>query len=823
MSVAPQYNEELAGEGRFDAVKPAGLVAELRGRWQIPLLFVSFGLLVVAAWRAVPKTAPPPPAPPAAPKFEEMLAQATHLKEAGLFAEASDYIESVLAQPVLTPEQTISLHKMMVEVIYAAESRNSVHGVNNCRRLIEHSDRSLAEGESFVAQDHLVRASAKEWLGQMDDAIQEYLQAIEKGAEGPWPIRQHIIQLKRLNGKMTSAELHAELDTFLASQGVPLDLQFWAAEIKIDLFAAQGRHDLAEEFLAKNADRFSETVWRAEYEYLRAISLFYIGRLDEAERMLRGLREQVESGAPLYAQAGWLLGSIMQRNGAPEHALSFFDDVLRNTGPSPSRAASLLGRAECLADMELYADAIQAYERLVRIITEDPLSVELDVKGIRESARVWYQNLYQKGKLDQALLFLRFSANLVPPTDAELQAGYSQQLASLQFELGRAASVRAAAGQSPEDAKAAQRILVEAGEEYLRLTKNATIDESTLTSAMWRAAEAFDMAGERGRMIEVLESFVREYPSAVRTPDALLQLGRAYAAGGNLAKAVEYYQKNLIDFPRTPAALASLIPLADCFQEMKAGDKAEQTLLRIVTPRPGDELALITPEAPEYRDAIFRLGDLYMRQEQYEKAIARYEEAMERYADDRRSDLAAFHLADACRKSVPQIRKDMDDPKNIAFKESLHAMQLQRLRRAHEMFDQVIVRYEARPEESLGDLDRLSFKLSHLYSADAVYDLSLVSGAGTQPFAQALSLYEKAAWKFQREPIAMSAYVQIINCYLRLGKVGQAWMALQRARWALRNIPDEAFSQYAPDQNRGYWENYLSWLEKKPTFAGVTG
>src|SRR5690606_6092236 len=109
------------------------------------------------------------------------------------------------------------------------------------------------------------------------------------------------------------------------------------------------------------------------------------------------------------------------------------------------------------------------------------------------------------------------------------------------------------------------------------------------------------------------------------------------------------------------------IPLADCFRETGAADKAEQTLLRIVTPRPGDSLALITPEAPEYRDALFRLGDLYIQAEQYEKAIARYEEALERYATDPRADVATFHLADSYRKSAARVRADLQDPKNIAF------------------------------------------------------------------------------------------------------------------------------------------------------------
>jgi TolA-binding protein len=428
------------------------------------------------------------------------------------------------------------------------------------------------------------------------------------------------------------------------------------------------------------------------------------------------------------------------------------------------------------------------------------------------------------GRLEQALGYLKLAAGLVPPIDHAAQATYSRRLADLQFELGRAASSRAAArtGNAKADGEAARKYLAEAGEEYLRLAKLSTLDPSATTSAVWQAAESFDLAGERARMIEVLETFVREYTDDMRVPEALLQLGRARQAAGQIPKAIAAYQRNLTEFPRTPAALGSLIPLSDCFRQTGATDKAEQILLRVVTPRPGDDLALITPEAPEYQDALFRLGDLYVEAEQYEKAISRYEEALDRYGKDPRADLATYRLADCYRRSAAQIRRDVARPENVAYKDGLLAMHQKRLQRANQLYQAFIDRYEKRSDASLSDLERMSVKLSHLYCADCVYDLSLVSGMqDTEPFARSLSMYEKAAWTYQREPIAMSAYVQIMNCYLHMGKVPQAWMALQRARWALRNIPDEEFAKFSPGQDRAYWDNYLGWLEKKPTFASV--
>lgn len=828
--------------------------SELSGRWQIPLLVLALALLGVSVWRMRPQPQPP--------QFDELYARALALKDAGMYEEASQYVESLLTDPdgvlesrgtggqaaggtaasgTATDEgtgrqaasgiaaggtaasgtETGRLHRLMAEIIFEHESGNRVHGSTNCRRILEHSKQARREGIPDGAAVHRMRALAHEWLGHLSDAVHEYRKALAAGIENPWGVRQHILRLRRMDQDLPDEEMHEELDAFLSAPDVPLDIQFWAAECKIDLYAAQGRHGLSEQFLTDHLEQFENTDRRNEYDYLRALAWYHVGRDDDAERLLRVLLDEVVPGDPLYAESGWLLGCILQRQGAPEYALSLFNDVIDKTVPSVSRAACIVGRAECLAEVERYEESLEVYAEVIRLASEDPVGTEIDLKEIRLSTTAWYQTLRVGGRPVEAMAYLKLAARLAPPTDVPLQIIYSRRMAELALGLGKSALSAATRGEK-SGAVQARTHLIEAGEEYLRLAKLAVLDAPTATAAFWEAADAFDLAGERARVISVLESFVVNYPDSPRVPDALAQLGRSYQTGGDLARAIEYYQRNLIQFPRTPAALSSLIPLADCFWETGAADKAEQTLLRVITPRPDDRLALITPEAPEYRDALFRLGDLYIRAEEYEKAIARYEEALERYAEDPRADLATFHLADSYRKSAGRVLADLEAPKHIAFKDSLQATYHRRLRRAHELFESVIDRYRKRPDSSLSELDRLCIKLSHLYSADCVYDLSLAAGGeDNEPFARSLSMYEKAAWAYQDDPIAMTAYVQIMNCYLRMGRVQQAWLALQRARWALRNIPDEKFTNHAADQDRSYWEQYLTWLERKPTFASV--
>lgn len=824
MSTKPQIDfsdefsseEQRTGSGGEGATSRPTVRAELSGRWQIPLLVTALVLLGLAVWRLRPQPKPP--------TFDELLAKAVALQKASKHEEASQYAEALLADPVRSAPEKARLHRLIAGIIFEHESENIIHGPTNCRRILSNLDQSLLEHEQFDGETHRIRALAREWLNQPNEAIAEYEQALAKGVEQPWSIRRHVLQLKRAGKSITDGPYLAALEPFIQEEDVPADARFWAAEQRISVLAEAGEHEAAERFLEVHRPQFESGEWRKEYDYLQALIWYHVGRFDDAERTLRVLRDQVVPGDQMYAQVGWLLGMILQQDGMPEPALSLFDEVIEKSVPSPSRTACVLGRAGCLAELEKYDQSIKALRDVIRIVSETPLESQVDLMQVRESATAWYQTLNMAGRQEAAMDYLKLAARLAPAADAKLQAQYAQRIADLAFALGTAAARRGdkKGAEAAADHEMVRKFLNESGEQYLRLASLTVLDVPTAMAAVWKAADAYDRAGERAKMVGVLEKFIQQYPDSTRVPEALRQLGMAHQIAGDLAKAVEHYQENLIKFPRTPAAVKSLIPLADCFAELKQADKAEQTLLRIVTPRPDDRLALITPEAEEYREALFRLGDLYLRSEQYEKAITRFEEIMERYAEDTRADLTTFQLADAYRHSAARIRKDLEDPQNIAQRDSLRASHQARLQRSREMFEKVIERYQKRPETSLNELDRVCFKVSHLYAADTVYDLSLIGEAGTtEPFARSLPMYEKAASVYKCEPIAMSAYVQIVNCYLRLGNVAEAWMALQRARWALRNIPDDAFLSYSPEQDRGYWENYLTWLEKKPMFASI--
>lgn len=788
------------------------LAAQFEGRWQIPLLVVSVGFLAWGVWRMRPATRPP--------AFDELYARAVALKNAGLHVEANSFTQQLLIDPARSDAERRRLNRLMAEIIFDHESGNVVHGEGNCRLILEHSERGLGEGEAFTAAEHRMRALALEWLRRPGEAVVEYERALAAGLEGPWPVRRRILELRSSAGLIEPSELRAALDALVAAEEAPAEIRHWAAERVIDLLVEAGEYGRIEDFLSANAGVFGRAEWRNEHAFLTALARYHTGRTDEAEQMLRVLRDALAPGDPLYARSGWLLGRILLDGAQPAAALSVFDDVIGAAVPGPYVTGCVAGRAEALADLERHGESIEAYQEAIRRTTEEPYGSRVDLQALRESLTARYRRLLGAGRLMEARGFLELAARLAPPADGRLAIFYCQSLADLLLQIGQRLlsqqAGEAAGGFAGGDQEAAA-YLSRAGEEYVRLAKLTTLDAERSTAASWRAGDAFDLAGRRERMAEVLEAFVRERPESVRVPEALLRLGQAYQAAGRYEQAIEKYQENLTRFPRTPAALESLVPLADCFAQLGRQEAAETTLLRIVEPSYGDAIDPVMPLAREYRDALYALADLYNDTGRHEEAISRYEEALERYPEDPRSDGARFLLANAYRLSAAAIREAIEDPRNVALRDDLRLKYGQRLQRAVELFTEVVQRYEGRAPESLSDLERLYVKLSHFYRADAVFDQSyLTGGSDLRPFARAVEMYDRAAWVYQHDPAAMSAYIQMINCHLRLGNADEARKTLNRARWALRNIPDEQFARHSPAEGRAYWEDYLSWLERTP-------
>jgi tetratricopeptide (TPR) repeat protein len=777
-----------------------GLLRQMAGRWQIPLLLVSLAATAAGIWRVRPQPKPV--------EFEPLYTHAMALHRAELYPEAGVYISTLLSSPERTEEQRRRLYTLLAKVTFDRERHNVVHSQDVAKRILEYSDAGLAKGATFDGPTRHMRGQVNEWLLKPWQAVAEYRAELDQGTADPWALRRRILDIRLASGDIDEETLRTECTAFVMNPGVSDAAAFWGAEQIVNILAKRKKFDEAEQFLKDEAERFQKSTEKGAYEYLQALIWFHLERRAEAERALRVLRDTLAPGDPTAARAGMLLGRILLDQQAPEYALSFFDDVIRYAPPGAYRWVAVLGRAEALDALERFTEALEAYNEAARQVSESPYESIVEMNPVSAAVTESVDNLLPKWRSPTAAAYLRI---------------YGRR-AELAFQLGKEALTRPSAISDEldqgEDKEQARRYLKQAGEHFLALSSLIILDAPGAAAATLKSADAFDMAGDRERTAEVLEGFIHKYAENMMVPEALLRLGQTYQALAQFDKAIARYQENLTLYPRTPAAIGSLVPLAECFESLGQIDKAEQTLLRLLEHTPGDALGPITPAAVHYRDALFSIADLYMGAKQFEKAVARYEEAIQRYGDDPRADRARFMLAEGYRHSALQIRKEFKGSASLPYTAELAKAHRERLEHARQLYGQIVERYSARAPESLDDSERLQLRLSHIYAADSVFEMAqLPDVPTTQPTIEALDLYEQATRACAQDPIAMSAYVQIVNCQLSLGKIDKARMAVQRARWALRNIPDTSFKDMDPKQGRAFWEDYLTWLEKTPTLT----
>ncbi len=787
-------------------------------RWQVPLLAVSFVLLGVAFLRLRP--------PEARPSFEHLLDQITALHRGGFHAEASSQIGALLKDPQLTSRQQGLLYRTQAEIIFSLEEKLQRHSSENARRILSHHRRATEAGVLPTVSVYEQMGQAAEWLESPQEAIGYYRKAIADGSGRAGRLQRKIIELMQQEQKTTSSEVtHAvasapttdvghELDRMLANPNLDPNDLLWAVQCKFDLLTQNDRLAEARDVVFQLAPRMKQAGIEYQGKYLEAYGAYLAAEYDQAERLLLALRSDLGAHDPLAVKAGWLLGRLHYRDGRPQEALACYQEVLQVQPEGEYSLACRLGMAESLAALQHMNEAATAYEEVAGMVAGRPEGGIIDRDAIRVSLTNLYAVLQKSGHFDEAMRFLKLAVALVPAQDQDQIAAYTRRLAELHWAI--AESLRSRAGSAPEDPEnrsvlaAAHDAFVNAAEEFLRLSRLLVLDEKASSEAVWRAAVSFDRANEPIRLIAVLENFLVDHPQSIQLPDAYYRLGQALQAQGRYREAVARYGENLIRYPRTPAGMRSAVPMAQCYMALGSASypDAEKALLSIVD-QPADK-GLYTPEALEYREALFVLGDLYDRWGKPAKAISRLEEFLERYPQDPRTSRAQFTLANAYRRSVlPPPGSQPTTARSVRAEQASREL-AERLARAEELFAEVIRVLERRLPSDRTALEELCLKHSYLYRADCAFDL--------RQYERALALYEEVARRFRTDPVCLSAYVQILNCYQRLGKSDQARIALLQVRWLLKSIPPERFEDSPDEEDLAYWQGFIDWIEKSGLF-----
>ncbi len=772
------------------------------GKWQIPLLLLSLATLAASIHFSNPRGVRVP--------LSEGVTQLEALTVAGADSHALELGERLLARKDCTGSERAAVELCMARAQFSHASRRGC-SVSAGRGVVDRFRAAQTGGAEVASTDLAHLGEALEWQGQFSAAIEYFDQAMAAGLPDPWDLQRHIIRtlVRRLEAK--PEDIHARLAALLKElPDSRLDLRFWALEEQLAVQEELDRLDQCATLLAENADRFRETDFQSRFEFLGAFHLYKVGEFDEAQRRLRSLRNAVEPTDAINAMTGWLLGRVALSDGGPQRpqeALSFFHDVVRNHSRGPYTVASRLGQAEALAMLERTDEAAVAYQLVLDELesVEDPRVVNRAAVAV--SLGVAAETQRRNGRLHAALAYARLALPLVDKRRIEHASAQLQQFAEIAVQLAEEFPSADAALQTDAPTRSQTELLAEAAGAYLELAKVNTLNERRSSEASWSAAETYSKAGKTADAVRLFEAFIAERPADTLVPRAWLRIGQLRQNARQLNAAVVAYQECYRRFPRTLDGARALVPLARCHGSL-GGDHLElaEKTLRIVL----EESEIFTPEAPEFSDALFLLGDVLARRGAFERAISAVDEALQRYPQDPRAVHARGVLADAYRQSGLALREEIGEASFDGEIAALRAESTSRLTTARELYRRVITEYEARNPASLQRLDQMLLRHAYLYEADCYFEM--------QEYARALKLYEEAAGNYKDVPSGLAASVQIIHCHVFLGQAEEARAALARAMVLTAAMPERAFEVSISPEARSDWVQYLEWLGESGLF-----
>ncbi|MGN6627425.1 MAG: tetratricopeptide repeat protein, partial [Tepidisphaeraceae bacterium] len=759
--------------------------------WQVPLLAVSVGLFGYDAYLLWD--------PKPGPTVEQQLLVARQYLDAERPEAAVEQLNRIIKLDKLTPEQQARTHLLFAEGLEQFQAVKHLTIPALQMRVIEQTRYALALGKQIDGPSYRRLGEAYESIGKPDEALSSYKKSERIDPQHSLRLARKIIELE-LDGSNTAAA-DAELQDYLKMPGLSDAERCWAlgerAQVQTDLGNFVDARVLLDQALKLSADPMQE----AEIDYRIGYVAYHVGQMDEAERYLRAAREQFRGRHPLDADASLLLGKIAQSRNQPAVAMTFYQNILTNFPEAKSRPLATLGLGLCramqkqddaaLEDMISVAKEVDQRDRLASLRPEV-------ITGLKQAGDLLGGHGNYQGQIELAAYEQMLRQTPTAEFFSRLAGVYGRRADQLE---------QAAADADPaeriKDEQQVRDLRTKAGDCYVAFSQKQTLtDDKGYADSLWQGVEMYERAANTPAAISALELFVAQRPSDPMTPDAMLRLGRAYQAQGQLDKAIAVYQRNQVTYPKSLAASKSAIPLAQAFIAQGPGsfDKARAVLDSVL-----DNNLMLDPASNEFRQALYEIGQLDYRTGHYPEAISRFSEFSKRYPQDDHLGQVLFMMGESHRRVAESLEKQIADAKagsgHVAEIADMQNSRKERLSDAKTLYDRVVDLYSQTAPST--DTEKLYYKLANFYRADCLYDLG--------QYQDAITLYDKAAFRFHDDPSSLAANVQIVNAWCKLGRPDQAKAANERAKWLLRRIPPEAFGDGSFTMPKAYWEQWLKW------------
>lgn len=803
MSQTPATNPETAQPAQAAPPATWGDV------WQIPALVLGAGLLIAGAVHATSLI----PKPDLSAPLEHATSQIDHAEFDEAISTLNTGIFPYLNTENLTPEQRADFHRLMGRALYLGQRALGIDRKDNNENIAA----SYEEAEKFHAElppaDVAYLADTYLSLARFDDARQraDSLPASERS--------RRLTLYRRLVDESMSPQHHRDEAAFelvsmmLTDPQLPIDDRAWALARQAELQLNRGYAEDALNRLLRELPRL-DTVnarQRGPLHLLLARSYVETQALDAADAQLVIADQLLPSDDARRPQLIVLQAQILAMKGDHTNAREKFRQVLDAAPPARWRLAAEYGLAKSASIMDDDEEALAAYNRLAALFASGEKSREVSPVLAAESLTRRADDRFERGDTELALSYADLAERVVgeaatpAPTLLRLAAAH-RRVADEIIEAVKQKSTSdvALADLDPATRAQARSHLAAAAAYYRRhADKVVLIDVQQYSDSLWAAGDCYDRAGDQEAATRIFQMYAAERPGDPRQPEARFRLAQAFQVRGDLENAATIYRdlirsRNDADSGSGPWADASEVPLARCLLldgNAENDAEAEQILTTVASGQMGG------PEAGNFRQAVFELGNLYYRKGDYDNAIERFDEALTRYSTDPQAGAARFKLADSLRLSAVDIEKSLAQALPPAEKVRLEATRTDRLRRAITLFETVRRDLDTKDARRRTAAEETYLRNSYFYMGEAAFRL--------KDYDTAITHYNAAKDRYSQDPAALVAMTQIVSCHLKQGDMKRAQAANERAKRFYAGIPASVWDDPTLPMTRQDWERWL--------------
>jgi tetratricopeptide (TPR) repeat protein len=341
---------------------------------------------------------------------------------------------------------------------------------------------------------------------------------------------------------------------------------------------------------------------------------------------------------------------------------------------------------------------------------------------------------------------------------------------------------------------------------------------------LWTSAEHYRQGHDYQDALVQMTRFVNTQPRQ-RLPLAYVRRGEILMDLGRFDEALDHFERVLAEYPMDIASFPAMYLIGACEVERNHAERAVQAWQRVL------HEPHLDPSANEWQASLFALGRLQYQMAQtmqvdpnapstqtlsetrphplaayncLDDAIRRLEEFVARYPKRPESSEAQFLLAKALRDRAALPRFQLKRAETDNARKELKAKIQSLLTQAETQLETLIDTLQAR--ETAGLLDPLEQRMVRDAYFERAHNLYAL-----EKYDRAIEAYTNAANRYADDPNVLLAYIQMANCYDRLGKPIDARGVAIQAMLIHKNMPAKVFTPDKTLMSRDDWRTWLEW------------